>query len=63
MSDADRAHLISNLAGHMSGARPDVQSRALIHWYRIDQDLGRRLQGALAATAAAGVGGGGASSV
>lgn len=44
LSETDRAHLVSNLVGHMSqGVERSIQERALSHWRKVDPDLGTRL--------------------
>ena len=43
MTDEDRAHLVTNLVGHMKPVQADVQRRALEHWRRVDQTLGDRV--------------------
>jgi len=43
LSEAERATLISNLAGPLSGARKDIQEGFLAHCYKVDPDYGTRL--------------------
>ena len=46
-TETDREHLISNLAGPLSGARRDIQEAMLAHFYKIDPDYGTRLSKAV----------------
>lgn len=52
MSDTDRAHLISNIAGHLGGAQKRLQYRQTALFYKCSQDLGNRLAAALELDAA-----------
>ena len=48
LSERDKAHLVSNVAGHMSqGVERHIQERALKLWYQVDQQLGERIAQAL----------------
>jgi catalase len=48
LSERDKAHLVSNVAGHMSqGVERHIQERALKLWYQVDQELGERIAQAL----------------
>jgi catalase len=49
LSDTDRAHLVSNIAGHLGDpdVRPQTQERALGLWAQVDPDLGARLRQAI----------------
>jgi catalase len=48
LSETDKAHLVSNVAGHMSqGVERHIQERALKLWYQVDQELGERIAQAL----------------
>lgn len=52
MSDTDRAHLISNIAGHLCGAQKRLQYRQTALFYKCSQDFGNRLAAALGLDAA-----------
>jgi catalase len=43
MTQTDRDHLVSNMAGSMSGVEPRVLERAVNLWRQVDPDLGARL--------------------
>lgn len=44
LSETDREHLASNIAGHMSqGVERAVQERALKLWHQVDKDLGAKI--------------------
>ncbi len=44
LSPTDRAHLVSNLVGHLSGGVDRaIQERAVALWRKVDQDLGTRV--------------------
>lgn len=47
LSDYDRDHLISNLAGHLGGALKRIQYRQTALFYKADKDYGARLADAL----------------
>ena len=48
LSDSDRDHMVSNIAGHASdGVSSDMQKRVIEYWGRVDADLGRRVAAAL----------------
>ena len=47
MKEDERARLVSNIAGHLSGASPDVQRRQLQHFVRADAEYGARVARAL----------------
>ncbi|WP_019178123.1 catalase [Methanomassiliicoccus luminyensis] len=47
LSDYDRDHLISNLAGHMGGALKRIQYRQTALFYKADKEYGTRLSEAL----------------
>ncbi len=48
LSDSDRDHMVSNIAGHASdGVTSDMQKRVIEYWGRVDADLGRRVAAAL----------------
>ncbi|HVB76535.1 MAG TPA: catalase [Candidatus Nitrosotalea sp.] len=47
LSELDRDHLVSNVVGHMTGVRRDVQERAVGHWLKIDQPTGERIAAGL----------------
>jgi len=53
MTPEQRARLVSNMSGHMSKARKDLQLRATRNFYRADPDYGMRLAAALGLDAAA----------
>ena len=43
MTDEDRAHLISNIVGHLGGARQRLQLRQCALFYKADADYGTRV--------------------
>ena len=43
MTDADRAHLISNITGHLAGAKKELQIRQTVLFYKVDPDYGTRV--------------------
>ncbi len=43
MTDKDRDHLISNIVGHLGGARRRIQLRQTALFYKADPDYGRRV--------------------
>lgn len=43
MTPMDRDHLISNLVGHMSGAKKRIQYRQTAIFYRADEEYGSRV--------------------
>ena len=47
LSETDRAHLISNIAGHLCGALQRIQYRQLALFYKCSVDFGTRLAAAL----------------
>ncbi|HBC93731.1 MAG TPA: catalase [Pelotomaculum sp.] len=47
LSDTDRDHLISNIAGHLGGALKRIQYRQTALFYKADPDYGTRVAGAL----------------
>ena len=48
MSDAEREHLVSNIAGHLSdGVSEPVLKRAFEYWRKVDEDLGARVEKAM----------------
>jgi len=52
LDDAARERLVSNIAGHLSdGVSEKVLMRAFEYWKNVDQDLGKRVEQALAAIA------------
>ncbi|KAG6335420.1 hypothetical protein ID866_3667 [Astraeus odoratus] len=53
MSDTDRAHLISNLTGHLSRVKSrEIRDRVLSYWACVDQSLSDRLASAIGASPA-----------
>jgi len=50
MSDTDRAHLVSNIAGHLGNVKSaEVKARTLSYWASVDQSLSDRLADAIGA--------------
>ena len=47
MSEEDREHLVSNIAGHLAGAQERIQYRQTALFYLADQDYGGRVAKAL----------------
>jgi len=48
LSDTDREHLVTNIAGHLSEVQSEtILSRALTYWGSVDADLGQRVASAL----------------
>jgi catalase len=47
MTEAERSRLIANIAGHLKGARREVQVRQLEHFKKADADYGAKLKAAL----------------
>lgn len=47
LSPTDQDHLISNIAGHLGGARPEIQKRQCAVFYRAHPDYGIRVAKAL----------------
>lgn len=43
MKDTDRKNLISNIAGHLGGAKKRIQMRQAAIFYKADEDYGRRV--------------------
>ncbi|KAI6130936.1 catalase [Pisolithus croceorrhizus] len=53
MSDTDRQHLISNIAGHLGGVKsPEVRDRTLSYFACVDQSLSDRIASAIDAPTA-----------
>ena len=42
MTDVDRDHLISNIVGHLRGAKKEIQIRQTAIFYKVDPDYGSR---------------------
>jgi catalase len=49
MHEDERARLIANIAGHLSGADKDIQARQIQHFTAADKEYGTRVAKALAA--------------
>jgi catalase len=47
MKAEERSRLIANIAGHLGGARREVQERQLVHFFKADAEYGARLAVAL----------------
>jgi catalase len=48
MSPTDREHLVTNIVAHASaGVTPEVQSRVIDYWTKVDADLGARVASGL----------------
>ena len=47
LSDKDKDHLISNVSGHLGGARESLQYRQTALFYKVDEDYGTRVAKAL----------------
>ncbi|HSV31487.1 MAG TPA: catalase, partial [Atribacteraceae bacterium] len=47
MTDSDRAHLITNIVGHLGRAQKRLQMRQAALFYRVDEEYGRRVAGGL----------------
>ena len=47
MDREQKAHLISNLAGHMKAVKKEIQERQICNFYRADPEYGTRLGRAL----------------
>ena len=47
MTEEDRAHLISNIVGHLGGAQKRIQLRQCALFYKADPDYGTRVAGGL----------------
>lgn len=47
MTEQDRAHLVGNIAGHLSGAQKRIQLRQCALFYKADTDYGTRVAEAL----------------
>ncbi len=47
MTDEDRAHLVGNITGHLSGAQKRIQLRQCAIFYKADADYGTRVAEAL----------------
>lgn len=47
LSDKDKDHLISNIAGHLGGAKESIQYRQTALFYKVDEDYGTRVAEAL----------------
>jgi len=43
MTPDQKERLVSNLVGHMSAARRDLQERQVVHFFKADPDLGLRI--------------------
>ena len=43
MSDEDRAHLVSNIVGHLGGAQKRIQLRQCALFYKADAEYGSRV--------------------
>ncbi|MGH9303266.1 MAG: catalase-related domain-containing protein, partial [Acidimicrobiales bacterium] len=44
LGDSERARLVANIAAHLrAGVGPDVLTRALEYWRKVDGDLGARV--------------------
>ena len=43
MTDVDRAHLISNIVGHLGNAKKEIQIRQTVLFYKVDPDYGTRV--------------------
>lgn len=43
MTNVDRDHLISNIVGHLSGAKKEIQIRQTAIFYKVDPDYGSRI--------------------
>lgn len=43
MNEQDRTNLISNLAGHLGGAKKHIQEAQIANFTKADADWGRRL--------------------
>jgi catalase len=41
--DERRTHAINNIISGIKGIRKDIQERLLVHFYKIDEELGRRV--------------------
>lgn len=52
MTDEDRAHLVSNIVGHLSGAQPAIQARQVALFYKADGEYGSRVAHGLGLDAA-----------
>ena len=48
MTDTDRAHLVSNLVGHLKNAQPRLQRRQTALFYKADPDYGTQVAAGLA---------------
>ncbi len=62
LSDTDRAHLVSNVIGHLKPVRSDIAARAVEYWRSVHSDLGDAVAKGLGLPAAAEHAGGGARS-
>ncbi|KAH7890381.1 catalase-like domain-containing protein [Phlebopus sp. FC_14] len=50
MNDTDRAHLVSNIAGHLKNAKsPEIKARTLSYFATVDQSLSDRIAAAIGA--------------
>ena len=47
LSDKDKDHLISNISGHLGGAKESIQYRQTALFYKVDEDYGTRVAKAL----------------
>jgi len=47
MSEEDRKHLVSNIAGSLKNARKEVQERQVKLFYKVDPEYGERVAKAL----------------
>ena len=47
LSDKDKDHLISNISGHLGGAKENIQYRQTALFYKVDEDYGTRVAKAL----------------
>ena len=43
MTNVDRDHLISNIVGHLGGAKKEIQIRQTVIFYKVDPDYGSRV--------------------
>ena len=43
MSATDREHLVSNIVGHLKGAKREIQVRQTKIFYSADEEYGRRV--------------------
>jgi len=43
MTDEDQEHLISNITGHLSGAKKRIQLRQAALFYKADEEYGERV--------------------